>query len=170
VATPIGYAGVLWRTPSRAARFIRATGAVELRSNGSRSVPLDVPDGSGILFLNIRTLLLWRWTMKKVATCSADHSRSDFTRLEQLPNVGPSVAADFKLLGVARPQDLLGRDPYTMYDELCRVTKQRHDPCLLDTFIAAVRFMGGEPARPWWAYTPERKRALAAREKEPRTA
>jgi hypothetical protein len=49
---------------------------------------------------------------------------------------------------------------------MCRVTNQRHDPCLLDTFIAAVRFMDGEPARPWWAYTAERKRALKAREKD----
>jgi hypothetical protein len=101
--------------------------------------------------------------MKKLAASSTDPSRSEFTELEQLPNIGPAIAADFKLLGVARPQDLLGRDPYALYDELCRMTKQRHDPCLLDTFIAAVRFMGGEPAKPWWAYTAERKRALKAR-------
>jgi hypothetical protein len=107
--------------------------------------------------------------MKKLAAAATDTSRSQFTDLEQLPNVGPAVAADLKLLGVARPQDLLGRDPYAMYHELCRVTKQRHDPCLLDTFIAAVRFMGGEPARPWWAYTAERKRALKAPEKKPQT-
>ena len=107
--------------------------------------------------------------MKKLAASSTDASRSQFTDLEQLPNVGPAVAADFKLLGVTRPQDLIGRDPYALYDELCRLTKQRHDLCLLDTFIAAVRFMGGEPARPWWAYTAERKRALWSREKEPQT-
>jgi hypothetical protein len=101
--------------------------------------------------------------MTKSAAASIDVSRSELTRLEQLPNVGPAVAADFRLLGVSRPQDLLGRDPYALYDELCRVTGQRHDPCLLDTFIATVRFMGGEPARPWWEYTAERKRELAAR-------
>jgi hypothetical protein len=67
------------------------------------------------------------------------------------------------MLGVLRPQDLVGRDPYAMYDELCRLTKQQHDPCLLDTFIAAVRFMAGEPAKPWWAYTAERKSHMAAR-------
>jgi hypothetical protein len=106
--------------------------------------------------------------MKKLAARPTDASRSQFTKLEELPNVGPAVAADFKLLGVSNPQDLIGRDPYALYDELCRVTKQRHDPCLLDTFIAAVRFMGGEPAKPWWAYTAERKRALKSREKEVR--
>ena len=96
--------------------------------------------------------------MKKVAA-----RRSELAALEQLPNVGPSVAADLRRLGVVRPQDLQGRDPYAMYEELCRVTGQRHDPCLLDTFIAAVRFMGGEPAKPWWRYTAERKRALKRR-------
>ena len=104
--------------------------------------------------------------MKKLATRPADASRSQFTDLEQLPNVGLAVAADFKRLGLARPHDLIGRDPYALYDELCRLTRQRHDPCLLDTFIAAVRFMRGEPARPWWAYTAERKRELAARRDE----
>jgi hypothetical protein len=90
--------------------------------------------------------------------------RSQYVELEQLPNVGPAVAADLRLLGVSSPQDLSGRDPYALYEELCAVTKQRPDPCLLDTFIAAVRFMGGEPARPWWVYTDERKRTLAGRE------
>lgn len=104
--------------------------------------------------------------MKKMAASLTDSSRSQFTKLEQLPNVGPAIAADFRLLGVDRPQELIGRDPYALYDELCRVTGQRHDPCVLDTFIAAVQFMGGEPARPWWAHTTERKRALKAREKE----
>jgi hypothetical protein len=50
-----------------------------------------------------------------------------------------------------------------MYDGLCRITCQRHDPCLLDAFIAAVRFMEGSPKKPWWKYTAERKRELAAR-------
>ena len=107
--------------------------------------------------------------MKKSAPQPTDTSRSEFTELEQLPNVGPAVAADLRRLGVARPQDLLERDPYAMHDELCRLTTQRHDLCLLDTFIAAVRFMAGSPAKPWWAYTTERKRELSTRQKEGET-
>jgi hypothetical protein len=107
--------------------------------------------------------------MKKSVPHPGDTSRSDCTELQQIPNVGPAVAADLRLLGVLRPQDRVGRDPYAMYDELCRLTKKRHDPCLLDTFIAAVRFMAGSPARPWWAYTSERKRELASRRKEGET-
>lgn len=89
-------------------------------------------------------------------------NRSEITDLQQIPNIGPSTAANLRQIGVSSPQDLVGKDPYAMFDELCRTTGVRHDPCLLDTFIAAVRFMAGEPAKPWWNYTPERKRRLAA--------
>jgi hypothetical protein len=37
----------------------------------------------------------------------------------------------------------------------------RHDPCVIDTFLSAVRFMEGAPPQPWWHCTPERKRHLA---------
>ena len=90
-------------------------------------------------------------------------ARLDVARLEDIPNVGPAIAADFRRLGITSPGELAGRDPYALYDELCRVTGHRHDPCLLDTFIAAVRFMEGAPKRPWWDYTAERKRELSAR-------
>src|SRR5262245_39277712 len=87
----------------------------------------------------------------------------DIARLDDIPNVGPAVGADLRQLGITSPVQLAGRDPYVMYDELCRLTGHRHDPCLLDTFIAAVRYMEGGPKKPWWKYTAERKRELAAR-------
>lgn len=86
--------------------------------------------------------------------------REKFTRLEEIPNVGPSMAEDLRLVGVSHPQDLIGRDPYQMYEDLCLKTGERHDPCVIDVFISAVRFMEGEPKRPWWAYTSERKNKL----------
>ena len=95
-------------------------------------------------------------------------ARGDVARLEDVPNVGPSIAADLRQLGITSPAALVGRDPYAMYDELCRLTGVRHDPCLLDVFIAAVRYMAGGPKRPWWKFTAERKRELAARNGEPR--
>jgi hypothetical protein len=30
-------------------------------------------------------------------------------------------------------------------------------PCLLDTFVAAVSYADGGPARPWWEFSRERK-------------
>jgi len=92
-------------------------------------------------------------------------SRAEISDLQQIPNIGPSIAANLRLIGVLSPHDLLGQDPYTLYDALCLTTGVRQDPCVIDVFIAATRFMAGESAKPWWKYTPERKRKLAARSK-----
>src|SRR5580704_7464960 len=93
------------------------------------------------------------------------HVKTDrnLASLEDLPNIGPAIAKDLRRIGVLEPKALVGRDPFAMYDELCRVTGQRHDPCLLDVFISAVRYMEGAPAKPWWKYTAERKREMAGR-------
>ncbi len=77
--------------------------------------------------------------------------------LEQLPNIGPSMAADLRLLGVQHPRELADRDAFVLYRQLCERTGQRQDPCVLDTFMAATDFMRGAEPRPWWAYTAERK-------------
>ncbi len=90
-------------------------------------------------------------------------TRDTVARLEDLPNVGPSIAGDLRGIGVSLPSDLPGRDPYALYDALCAATGIRHDPCVLDVFISAVRFMEGAPAHTWWHYTAERKRTLAER-------
>jgi len=84
-------------------------------------------------------------------------SAAECERLEQLPNVGPAIAADLRLIGIERPGDLCGKDALSLYTALCRKTGQRHDPCVLDTFMAATDFMRGAPAAPWWKYTAERK-------------
>jgi hypothetical protein len=94
----------------------------------------------------------------------ASKVRSGVLRLEDIPNIGKSIAADFRRLGIQSPEDLPGRDPYGLYDEINRLTGTRQDPCLLDTFIAAVRYMEGGPKKPWWKFTAERKKTLAARE------
>ena len=77
--------------------------------------------------------------------------------LEQLPNIGPSLAADLRLIGIRAPRELHGRDPFVLYQTLCAVTGCRQDPCVLDTFMAATDFMRGAQAAPWWAYTAQRK-------------
>ncbi len=87
-------------------------------------------------------------------------NRDALTRLEQLPNVGPKIARILRRLGVKVPQDLRGRDAYQMYEDLCRLSGTRHDPCVLDVFISAVEFIEGGPAKPWWKFTAQRKRRL----------
>jgi hypothetical protein len=92
------------------------------------------------------------------------HDERRLQALEDIPNVGPAISADLRLIGIHSPDDLLGRDPYDLYDRLNETTGTRHDPCVLDTFIAAVRFVDGGPKMPWWAFTAERKRTLAERD------
>lgn len=87
-------------------------------------------------------------------------SRRRIARLEQIPNVGPRIASDFRCLGLHEPRALVGQDPFALYEMLNARTGVRQDPCVLDTFIAAVRYMEGAPKRPWWHYTAERKRRL----------
>jgi hypothetical protein len=92
--------------------------------------------------------------MKKAKTAA------EALELEAIPNVGPAVAEDLRQLGIQTPADLKGQDPYLLYQQLCTKTATLHDPCLLDTFIAATRFMAGGPPLPWWHYTAERKRKM----------
>jgi Pathogenicity locus len=87
--------------------------------------------------------------------------RENVAALTDLPNIGQASAADLRLLGIDEPSKLKGRDPYEMYETLCRKTKLRHDPCVIDVFISVTRFMNGEPPRAWWAFTEERKRVLS---------
>jgi hypothetical protein len=77
--------------------------------------------------------------------------------LEQLPNIGPSIAADLRLLGVQHPRELAAHDAFALYQALCHRTGKRQDPCVLDTFLAATDFMRGAEPRPWWTYTAARK-------------
>jgi hypothetical protein len=83
-------------------------------------------------------------------------------QLEQLPNIGPAIAADLRALGIAHPMELASRDAFVLYQALCAKTGKRQDPCVLDTFMAATDFMRGGPARPWWAYTKQRKLVYGA--------
>lgn len=89
--------------------------------------------------------------------------RTPVTQLEQLPNIGKAMAADLRFLGINMPCQLVGRDPLQLYDELCAKTGTRHDPCVLDVFISAVRFMEGDPPLPWWSFTEERKESILVR-------
>ena len=91
--------------------------------------------------------------------------RKTVSRLEALPNIGEAIARDLCLIGIGHPKQLIGKDPYTLYQALCTQSGQTHDPCVLDVFIAAVDIMEGGSAQPWWTFTAERKRLVAERQK-----
>lgn len=81
--------------------------------------------------------------------------------LTELVNVGPAVAGYFERAGITRITQLAGREPIELYEQMSAAAGERLDPCLLDTIMSAVDQAEGRPARPWWHYTPERKRLLA---------
>jgi pathogenicity locus Cdd1 protein len=81
--------------------------------------------------------------------------------LTSIPNVGPAIARKLERLGLHEPSDLRGQDADELFERLCALDGRRHDPCLLDTFHAAVDVADGKPARPWWEYSRERKAATA---------
>jgi len=55
--------------------------------------------------------------------------------LEDLPNIGKSIAGDLRCMGI-------------------------YNPCVLNVFMSAISFVHGNPAKPWWRFTKERKRRM----------
>ena len=84
---------------------------------------------------------------------------TDAIRLIDIPNIGPAVAEKLGMLGIREPRHLMKKNPYRLYKKLCVLTKERHDPCLLDVFMAATDFMNGAIPKEWWRYTKARKTA-----------
>lgn len=74
------------------------------------------------------------------------------------------MARDLRLVNIQHPKDLNGKDAYQLYDELCKVTGKRHDPCVIDVFLSVVNFMNGGEAKPWWKFTGERKEHMESQQ------
>lgn len=87
--------------------------------------------------------------------------------LADLANVGPATLGDFKVLGIKTVAELSEQEPFALYERLCTLTKCRHDPCVIDVFMATIDEARGGTPKVWWAFTPERKRLVAARGSAP---
>lgn len=87
------------------------------------------------------------------------------TQLEDLPNIGKSIAADLRGLGILTPQQLAQHDPLKTYLALSGSMGQRHDPCVLYTLLAAKHFLDSGESVPWWKFTEQGKALLAAQAK-----
>jgi len=99
----------------------------------------------------------------KTAPTTSTQDRSMASPLTTIPNVGPAVARKLERLNITTPDDLRGRDPHELFDRLCELDGHDHDPCLVDTFVAAVSYADGGPPRPWWEFSRERKAASTHR-------
>jgi len=90
------------------------------------------------------------------------------TRLEDIPNIGKSIASDLRSLGILSPQQLATRDPLEIYLSLSGAMGERHDPCVLYTLIAAHQYLHDGISIPWWKYTEQGKRLLAVQARQNR--
>ena len=87
--------------------------------------------------------------------------RNEIINFQDIPNVGKAIEKDFFLIGLKEPIELINKDPYLMYEELCKSTQRKHDPCVIDIFISAIKYMKGEPSKKWWEFTQERKAKMS---------
>ena len=89
-------------------------------------------------------------------------NQSQTTRqLGDLISIGPAMLRDFELLEIRSVAQLARQDPQRMYEKLGRMAGQRQDPCVLDTFCAAVA-QAKNPRLPaekcvWWYWSRKRK-------------
>jgi len=74
-------------------------------------------------------------------------------RLEDIPNIGKSIACDLRSLGIHTPEELATRDPLQTYLSLSDSMGKRHDPCVLYTLIAAKHFLESGESIAWWKFT-----------------
>lgn len=94
-------------------------------------------------------------------------------RLGDLISVGPAMLRDFAMLGIGSVAELAKQEPRQMYERLARKKRQRQDPCVLDTFSAAVA-QARNPRLPaeqcvWWYWSRNRTSAKGAAKEMPRT-
>jgi Pathogenicity locus len=82
-------------------------------------------------------------------------------KLGDLISIGPAMLKDFEMLGIRSVKELARKDPQRMYERMKRLTGQRQDPCVLDTFCAAVAQaknprLAAEKCQ-WWWWSKKRK-------------
>ena len=74
--------------------------------------------------------------------------------LEEIPSVGPSIAQDLIAMGITRVEQLKGRSPEALYQQLCDLTGAHQDRCVLYTFRCAVYYASNTRHDPeklkWW--------------------
>lgn len=89
------------------------------------------------------------------------HSRNDnSTRLEDLPNIGKSIASDLRAIGILHPHQIAAQEPLAIYLELAGVMGHRHDPCVLYTLMSAKHFLASGEVLPWWTFSEQGKKLL----------
>lgn len=76
--------------------------------------------------------------------------------LTVIPGVGKSIAADLNALHIYRVEDLIGKDPEKLYEELNKNQGIILDRCMLYVMRCAVYFVSHKAHDPellkWWKW------------------
>lgn len=84
------------------------------------------------------------------------------SKLEDIPNIGKSIASDLRAIGILHPQQLAVHKPLATYFALAERMGHRHDPCVLYVLMAAQHYLESGDALPWWKFTEQGRKLLAA--------
>ena len=83
--------------------------------------------------------------------------------IADLRNIGKAMLKDFELLGIKSVKQLASCDADKLYARIQKLTNTRHDPCVWDTYAAAIHQAKTGEALPWWEFTKVRKNREAQR-------
>ncbi len=81
-------------------------------------------------------------------------------KLEDLPNIGTSIAADLRAIGITQAQQIAQGDALKIYFSLVAQMGKRHDPCVLYTLLAVQHFLRTDEKVAWWKFTEQGKALL----------
>ena len=74
--------------------------------------------------------------------------------LQVIPGVGKSIAADLQSLGINTVNDLRGKSPETLYEQLMKQVGSHVDRCVLYVFRCAVYYAENDNPESeklkWW--------------------
>ncbi|MCK4268290.1 MAG: pathogenicity locus [Actinomycetia bacterium] len=77
--------------------------------------------------------------------------------LQQIPGVGPKIAAKLGELRISSVEDLKGRQAEDLYFELCALSGTHIDRCVLYVFRCAIYFASHTRHDPellkWWRWS-----------------
>jgi nucleotidyltransferase/DNA polymerase involved in DNA repair len=97
---------------------------------------------------------------------SARKPKAAVNELGELRNIGKAMLRDFELLGITSVKQLAKCDADRLYERIQHLTSTRHDPCVWDTYAAAIHQAKTGEALPWWDFTKVRKQRSSSLREE----
>ncbi len=77
-----------------------------------------------------------------------------YTDLRTIPNIGKQIKKDLLQIGIQSVEDLKGKNPETLYEQVCKVKGFQEDRCLLYVFRMAVYYVSTDNPETeklkWW--------------------